>query len=140
MDVSIALALIALASLVVTGILTPIAVAVVQYKIQSAERAEDKLGRDKVAHAVTLVAEVQANRSAAVDEKLHDLRTLSESTHGLVNSRLSAILLSLHDALVGQIEALRDNVVVREKGGEPPSADALAAIDSLKRGLQTSAP
>ena len=135
MDVNVTLALIALATVVVTGIVTPIAVGYVQYRIRQAERAEDKLGRDEVASAVAKVAQVQSDHSNLLDTKLDEMQTLGVSTHALVNSRLSAILLSLHDALVGQIEALRDNVVAREKGGQPPSTDALATIETLQKRL-----
>ena len=135
MDVNVTLALIALATVVVTQLVTPIVVGYVQYRIGAAQRAEDKIDRERVAAAVARVAQVQSDHAEIIDGKLDEMQTLGVSTHALVNSRLSAILLSLHDALVGQIEALKDNVVAREKSGEPPKTDALATIETLQKRL-----
>ena len=135
MDVNVTLALIALATVVVTQLVTPIVVGYVQYRIGVAQRAEDRLGRERVAAAVAEVAKAQSDHTELIDSKLDEMQTLGVSTHALVNSRLSAILLSLHDALVGQIEALKDNVVAREKNGEPAKADAMATIETLQKRL-----
>lgn len=118
MDTSVILALIALATVFLTGTVTPIAVGYFQYRIRKAERVTD-MGR-------------QDARNLDVDAKFNALQDLAEGTHGLVNSRMSAILQSMHDALVGQMESLRDNVELRRKSGNLPTEDATATLSTLR--------
>ncbi len=125
MDINVVLALIGFLTVLVTGMITPIVVGYFQFRIRRAEREEDKLERG-------MVSEALRDRADLVDSKLNVLQNTSDITHNLVNSRLSAVLSSLHDALVGQVESLRDNILLRKKTGEPPAEDALAAIDTIQ--------
>lgn len=118
MDTSVILALIALATVFLTGTVTPIAVGYFQYRIRKAERITD--------------IERQDDRNLKVDSKFAALQDLAEGTHGLVNSRMSAILQSMHDALVGQMESLRDNIELRRKIGTPPTEDAVSTLNTLR--------
>lgn len=125
MDTNVALALIALATVFVTGTVTPIAVGYFQYRIRKAERVKDMQRQDDVAQAIS-------DRDIKVDGKLEALQDIAQVTHGLVNSRMSVILQSMHDALVGQMESLKDNIELRRKNGNPPTEDAIAAVDTLR--------
>jgi len=133
MDASVTLALIALATVIVTGMITPIAIAVVQYKIRAAEKIVEKSQSDAIAEKVEQAADGQALIAQDFSGKLQEIKSQTDTIHSMVNSRLTAIMQSLYDALVGQVEALSANALISKETGVPNNKDADDKIEKLRR-------
>ncbi len=116
----------ALYSLIITAIISPVAVGGLQYFVRRAEIRHQEKREDVIANRVNQVA-VDARISALT------ANTKLDTIHGLVNSQLSSALQSEHDALVGQLALMRELVAIRRGEGTGPSTETIATMDIISR-------
>jgi hypothetical protein len=132
MDTAVILSLIAFGTVLLTGTLAPVTIAIVQYRIGRAERRETNARLDEVARQAKDVAHSQATVAEAAKQATIVVSDKLDVVHGLVNSQLSAALQAEHDALVAQL-ALMGELIAERKGekGEIPTAHTLAVMETI---------
>ncbi len=136
-DSSIWLALIAMGSVFASGTLAPIAIAVVQYRINRAERIENNTRQDTIANRaseVAIRAEETAKLLLAANERVaSDTRATNSKLdviHTLVNSNMTAALQAELDATVRELAMMNEVVELKKVAGHKPGPETLLAINS----------
>lgn len=120
-------------SLFVTSICSPLLVAYVQFTIKRAETARAEKREDQVAAKAAETSQTRAREAAAakaeaivVRDKLDAVHAIGESTHLLVNSKMSAVLRSLR-------AALREIISLKQERGDQPDTATLKEIEHLDK-------
>lgn len=136
MEVAIWLALIGLASLIISGIVAPTVVAMVMRKLSREEkiadaaaakaiRDEDHERQDRVAREVREVKETAAVATSGINVKLDGITTM-------VDGAMTAAMRSELDAVVLLLVMTKRLIALSEAAGKEPSKEDAAALISTE--------
>lgn len=144
MDSTVSLSLIALVSVVVTGILTPVVVSFVQYILQRRKNIEDYARQDAVAAKLLAANERVAAATESTKDKLEEVKVIGEKNHALSNSALTAVMqLTLNaterelGSMIRELSAKEELIEIKRLSGHDPTPDAIATIAVIRASIAT---
>jgi hypothetical protein len=114
----------------VSSMFGPVLVGWVAYYIRRKEKQEEYARQDEVARRVEIVKETTVAARAVMNNKLDEI-------HELVNSNMTAALLSERSALNGQLTLMYEIIALRRMSRQEPSAETLSTIEDIKTKLAT---
>jgi hypothetical protein len=140
------LSIVALLTVMVTGILVPVVVEGVRgYRLRK-DKAADRLEREQDreaakaerAEVARLLSESDVRAIQTRQEiigKVDEVRDISTVTHALVNSQYTEQKQLTLNLMRAQVLLLLDNVELHRAAGNEPSAERLAEIEAVRKGI-----
>jgi hypothetical protein len=122
------LALIAAVTGMISGIVAPVVLSIIDSRGRSREKQEDWARQDAVAAQAAEAARLLLGANERVAESTQQTNTKLDVIHGLVNSNMTAALQDQLDTNIREVALMREVVGLHRAQGRDPSPEALEAI------------
>jgi hypothetical protein len=111
-----------------SGIIAPIALAIIANRARSQEKREDWERQDAVAAQAAEAAKLLLAANERVAKSTQATNGKLDVIHGLVNSNMTAALQDQLDTNIREVALMREVVALHRAQGRDPSKEALEAI------------